>query len=376
VTLADDFDYEIDLTTTGRAEEAVDLLHQVNQLAIDLSSRPATIQPHDSASAPGTVPPPDGISSPVSSTDRYVPVPFTDNKPYAQPVGNGWILHNVSVEDYYADRLPLDIPPTLSASVAKVLVSQTPAHARLLHAKLRTPEESADREDDTTVAKTKGTLIHRLVLGAGGDLVEIDYPSYSKKDAQQQRDRALDEHKIPVLKHVLREMRKSAEMILLRLRSEGIELDGESEVPMVWRETALDGTVVYCRGLVDHIWLGESHIMDLKTIQSADQDSCEKSIASYDYDIQSAAYSSGLKALQPDMDPTFDFAFCEVEAPNSVTVGTLDGLLQHEGEKAWAIAVNRWAKALATKEFHASYVTGRARFEHKAWKIQERARFK
>ena len=63
---------------------------------------------------------------------------------------------NVSESEYRAD--PLSVP-SLSASIAKVLIMESPAHAYDIHPKL------GNRARKPSAAMDEGTLIHTLLLG-------------------------------------------------------------------------------------------------------------------------------------------------------------------------------------------------------------------
>ena len=288
------------------------------------------------------------------------------------------ILHNLSLEDYFADNLGIpDMPPTLSASIAKKLVEQTPEQARLAHSRLRTPEESLEMGQDQTAAKRRGTLFHRLVLKKGGDLVLIDVKNkkgetvtdYKTDAAQEARKAAESAGNIPVFAAQLEKAQKAADRITRRLHDLGIDLDGESEVCVTWEETADDGTIVQTRGMFDHLRPHLAQCVDLKTTEDASEDACERHVADYGHPIQAAAYSSGMQQLYPDMKPDFLFAFMEADPPNIVTIAELEGMNRHLGEEQWQFAVNLWAKHLKSGEWPAYYNKGRARLAPKPWSI-------
>jgi hypothetical protein len=286
------------------------------------------------------------------------------------------ILTGLSLEDYFADNLGIpDMPPTLSASIAKKLVEQTPEQARLAHSRLRTPEESIEMGQDQTAAKRRGTLFHRLVLKKGGDLVLIDAKKkdgspatdYKTVAAQEQRDKAEAEGKIAVFPEQLAKAQKSADRITARLHDLGIDLDGESEVCVTWEETADDGTVVHCRGMLDHLRPHLAQCVDLKTTDDPSQDTCERHVDSYAHDIQEAAYTSALRHLYPDREPDFVFAFMDPNPPNIVSLAEIDGIGRHYGREKWLYAVNAWAAHLKSGVWPAYYSKTRMRLETKPW---------
>lgn len=242
-----------------------------------------------------------------------------------------------TVAEYHRDPLPT---PSLSPSIARTLVMESAAHAWLRHPKLGgTPSEA-------TASTKRGELMHRLLLGAGADLVVVDADDFKKKVAQEARDAALDAGKIPVLRHVLADAEEATEKVRKNLADQGIVLAGKSEHAMAWAEKDENGEDVVCRGMLDH-HLDGSAIYDLKTTVSAQPNACERKILEYGYDIQAVAYTRGLRqVLGLDRDPHFLFLFVENEAPFCVTVGEPSGTVRELGLQRWERAINTWARCL------------------------------
>lgn len=291
------------------------------------------------------------------------------------------ILRGVSVDDYHADQLG-DGVPRLSASIAKKIVERTPEHARLAHPRLRTPAEAAEQESGATEARTRGSLLHKLVLGQGADIIRITaedgtYPKdFKTKVAQEQRDAALEAGKIPALDRQLRRAETAAATIRKRLSTYGIVLDGESEVVVTWEERATDGTVVHCKCMIDHLRANIAQGVDLKTLVSADEGTCERQCNEYGHDIQTAAYRSALSKLFPRAayqigGVDFVFAFAEYLPPYAVSIAELDGEHLDLGMRRWARAVDIWARCLASGEWPATYSEERMRLRAKPWKLAE-----
>ena len=280
------------------------------------------------------------------------------------------IIRGISEADYHADKLWDGGGPSLSSSLAKIFVAKTPEHARLSHPRLlREGEEMLSRE--ATSSLSDGTILHRLVLGAGGDLVLIDADDFRTKAAQAARDAAVAEHKIPMLREKFAGYQRTAETIQRRLREEwGIALDGESEVVVVWYERAFDFTPVRCRARIDHLWLDRAAAIDLKTCDGASADECSRSVGAYGYQIQDAAYRSAIRALRPDARAVdMSFAFAEKSPPNVVTWVGLNGMYRDLGEQQWKYAVNTWAECMRSGVWPATYAKERLYLAPKPWDI-------
>lgn len=115
-------------------------------------------------------------------------VPGAWKSPAAPPAG----FYDMAEDRYHGD--PCDTP-SLSSSIAKALILQSPAHARLMSKRLCPPEAP----EESTNAQDFGKAAHKLILGKGADIEVLAFDSYRKKEAQELRDAARAAGKIPLL---------------------------------------------------------------------------------------------------------------------------------------------------------------------------------
>ncbi len=237
---------------------------------------------------------------------------------------------DISPDEYHAR-------PGLSSSIAKVILAQSPAHAKEARGKV------------ATKAMDRGSVIHRLLLGKGKDFAVIEASDWRTKAAQIQRDVARDAGLIPVLWEDFQEYNKTAESIRVQFADRGILLDGVSEIAIEWEEPSEHGQVV-CRGMMDHVWLDRGVILDLKITADAAPSAIERSAENFGYAIQRAAYARALAALRPELAGRiqFLFAFCEPEPPYAINLVEPDGVFRELGERRWLRAVAEWARCIAT----------------------------
>ncbi len=276
------------------------------------------------------------------------------------PTSNAQILH-VSEADYRNDRIGFD-SISLNYSIAKVLVTESPLHAKHLHPRLDGQPWTPTPESD------EGLVFHSLLLEGGSGLSIIDADDWRTKAAKEARDAARAAHLVPVLAGKIDETKRAVEIIRSRMLDLGLELDGQSELPVAWTEKSAHGPVL-CRGKIDHVSTRIGRILDIKTTGwPVSPENCARHIYDGGYDIQFAANTSWLEKFVPDLvgRTKFVFVFCERNPPYAVTPVELDGQFKHLGRQRWQRAVERWAKCLRDKSWPA-YVSKVTTVEPLPW---------
>lgn len=243
--------------------------------------------------------------------------------------------------------------PSLSKSIAKVLVTESPLHAWAAHPKFGGEANENDEGDDDTDALKDGKIIHKLLLGKGATVEVIHADNFRTKIAQQQRDAAKIEGRVPMLARKYDDLVSAAETIKGNLLTEfGIDLDdpeGESEVAIEWTEDGAHGPVV-CRCRMDRVHIKRGLILDVKKIFSAHPDVCGRQAVEYGHDIQDAAYRRALERLRPELAGRTEMIFLNVEVtpPFAMYPGPLDGELRELGRRRWDRAIFLWEECLRT----------------------------
>lgn len=174
-----------------------------------------------------------------------------------------------------------------------------------------------------------GHLYHKLVLGAGADIVVIAADNWRTKDAREQRDAAIAEGKIPALTE---EYLRAKAMVTATLRHPLAArlLTGEverSERALFWIDPE---TGVHCRAMLDRFPAGRI-AADVKTCVSASPQEIERAVWKFGYHIQDAWYRAGLKALGVHDNPGMAFVFVEKNPPHLVNVVQLNHLALEAG---------------------------------------------
>lgn len=218
------------------------------------------------------------------------------------------VVYDMPDEEYHAH-------PALSYSGAKLLLPpSTPAHYRYEQDHGRAPKREFDL----------GHAAHKLVLGVGAQLVDIDARDYRTKAAQEARDAAYDAGKVPLLPKERAAAERMAAAVKAHPLAGRLFTRGRPEVSLFWTDEA---TGVPMRGRLD--WLRDPQpgrpltAVDLKTRDGSVHASVlPKVIDDLRYFVQDANYADGLLAcgLVPPEGVAFMFVFVEVKPPHAVNV--------------------------------------------------------
>ncbi|MBX3502831.1 MAG: PD-(D/E)XK nuclease-like domain-containing protein [Alphaproteobacteria bacterium] len=268
--------------------------------------------------------------------------------PDALTLGAG-IHPHIAESAYHADPCP---EPSLSASIAKMLVSQSPLHAWTAHPRLNPAWQS----DESSKAQDIGSAAHALLLGVGRGMEVIKFKDYRSNAAKDARDAAREAGKVPVLEDDAGDVRA---MVLsarqqLAAHEVGDVFDGcMAEQTMVWRD---DDT--WCRARIDCLpadFTGEGRVrlVDYKTSSgSAEPDAFTSRLYGMDGDIQAAFYERGILKLYPAVrEVEFLFIAQETKPPYGLSVVALSNKALdqarervEEAFKVWrtCIKADRW----------------------------------
>jgi hypothetical protein len=206
--------------------------------------------------------------------------------------------------------------PSLSNSVAKILLAETPLHAWTAHPRLN---PNAVREQGTR-RTALGEAVHRMVLGRGADLAPIPAANYRTKAAQAMRDEAVAAGKIPILADSEDETELSplaqaeaiTEAARAQLPAHGLGAlargEGDAEVAVF----AQDGDL-WLRALLDW-WSSDGlTIVDLKTVESASPAAFARNVAQMGYDLQDSHYLRTVGRAFPELAGRARYLFAAVE---------------------------------------------------------------
>ena len=254
-------------------------------------------------------------------------------------VGRPGFYRNVNSEDYFADPAPV---PSLSQSIAKLLIDHSPLHAWTCH-----PRLNPDWAPDTEKKFDLGNAAHKLLIGAGKNIAVLEYDNYLTKAAKADRDAAIAEGKSPILGHQFaradRMVKAAREQLELRAGELQCRLFdpeiGAGEAVIVWREGE-----IWARQMLD--WLSDDHNVyaDYKTTaESAAPHSLPRKVSSDGWYIQAAMAERGLNNLENN-NPIRHYFFVvqEIEPPYCLSVAEIDEDWLQKGREQLAYAFALW----------------------------------
>ena len=238
--------------------------------------------------------------------------------------------------------------PSLSSSVAQILLSESPLKARFSHPRLNQNfVQSNDSKYDL------GTCAHAVVLEQDASkIVVIDpaqYPSktgtipggWTNNAIRAARDNAYGAGKTPLLKTNYDDVRRMADAALAFVEQSAIakfwhEEDAKSEVTGIWQE---GGIWLRCRW--DRLSIAKRFIGDYKSTTDASPEAFSRQIIRMGYHIQEAFYRRAAKALGIDS-PRFVFLAQSCEEPYECTLHDCHPALQEIADAEVSRAISIW----------------------------------
>jgi hypothetical protein len=249
-------------------------------------------------------------------------------------------IYRMDAADYHADPC---LVPSLSSSIAKIIIEKTPRHAAAEHPRL--PGVKKERKDNA--AMSLGSVAHELTLGKGGGFDVFDFEDWRKKEAQAARDASASSGHIPILRkdfECAEQVRNAVLDIMAETPGCGNffrEGHGDAETVLIWQED----NGVWCRAMFDWWSADRAHIIDLKTTgNGVSPGEAGRTMANMDYEVSEAHYLRGLTRLLPDLAgrAKFSFVFAETEAPYEATVIENDATGREMGRRKIEYAISRF----------------------------------
>jgi hypothetical protein len=248
--------------------------------------------------------------------------------------------HSLAAEVYAADPAQ---EPSLSASIAHLLIAASPAHAWEA-----SPSLNPDHEPEEKTAFDIGTAVHAVMTGVGPVIEVIEADDFRSKAAQQARDDAREAGLVPLTRPQAENVWRMVAAAQRQMKAHGIGDPfargadaGTNEVSLIWQA---DG--VWNRARPDCMDLAASVAYDLKTVSGyADPEAWVRSAMAHGVDLRAAHYLDGLAAIYPGI-WRYRFVLLERDRPHCLAVVELSGAAVEIGRKKLRRARSIWRQCL------------------------------
>ena len=269
-------------------------------------------------------------------------------------------IHTISEEAYHADPCA---EPSLSSSIAKVLLNQSPRHAWMQH-----PQLNPDYRPEENSRFDLGSAAHALLLeGNQAKIAIIEAEDWRTKKAKEERDEARANGLLPVLikyDFALKQMVKVAKEFIETTELKGIFADGQPEQTVIWQEQN-----IWCRARPDWLTNDNKIILDYKTTDSAAPEVFIRQIPRMGYDLQSEFYTRGIYRLFNLM-PVFIFLAQEIDPPYACSLVSLSNAYRDIADAKVERAMELWGQCLSTGNWP-SYNPAIHYAEPNSWQLAE-----
>ena len=251
---------------------------------------------------------------------------------------------------YHADKLCEK--PSLSRSVAKLLVDATPAHAWAAH-----PRLNPNHQEEEKRAYSIGHAAEALILRGETVFVELAFDNFKKKAAQDARDEAYAAGKHPLLSKDVEAVHNMAKVARRQLESHEIGDVFSSGSPQRTLVSFDEGFPI--RRRFDWLSLGNVPYEFKTTSGSAAADIWQRRVWDNGLDLQDALYCMGLQeVLGLERRPVMTFIVQEVEPPHAISVHKLSPRAQELADQRIRKAIGIWKACMKSDTWpgYPSYV--------------------
>lgn len=271
------------------------------------------------------------------------------------------IYAGIPMDAYHGD---LCVGPSISSTGLRKIDQESPAH--FFDGAYLNPDREPEEERDHF---TLGTAVHMLLMREEGFAKKFivrpeQFKDWRTKEAKGWRQAARDEGLYVLLPRPTTTSSADIQTITGIARSCSTDpfireggFDGLAEHSIVWRDPE---TGVWMKSRPDVLNLGARVIPDLKTIASADGQSCRKAIGEHGYHVQMALACEGLEVLTGEkFDDGCVLVFAEKKRPYCINVKPIDAQAIYVGRQIIRRAVRKFAECLKRGEWPGYEDSGR-----------------
>lgn len=251
--------------------------------------------------------------------------------------------YELAAEVYHADPAPV---PSLSRSVAKLLLERSPLHAWHAHPRLN-PGWEPESKNQTAI----GSAAHKILLGAGAEIAVCEERDWRKKAAQEFREVHLAEGLIPL---TLPQWEKVEEMVEAARTQLGDLIHERAGAEVAWFSEEMpagDGQpATWLRCMTDWITPDGLTVYDYKTTAtSAAPGAVWRLAMNMDWPFQQAFYQRVIFAIKPELRGRLRFLFLVQEnyPPYAMVPVELTEADLTIARRQVEVAIDKWSACMA-----------------------------
>lgn len=270
--------------------------------------------------------------------------------------------------EYFSDPCPR---PSLTQSIAKILLERSPLHAWHAH-----PRLNPDYQHDDDTKFDTGNVAHKFLIGRGKDIEVFEAPDWNatgmgkgeKTKLHEQRDAARALGKVAVLRKTVTRAEKMVRAAHEQLEMRGLGHlfgvggDGNGEAVLAWQEGDL-----WFRQMVDWLTFDRRTFADFKSTEmSVAPHNLARMMVNAGWHIQAAMAERGLCALEGGAARRFLFVVQEIEPPYALNAVELNEDAMTMGHKQLAHAIDKWEECIRANRWP-SYPAKIVEPEYPSW---------
>lgn len=273
-------------------------------------------------------------------------------------------VFDIPEKAYHADPCA---HPSLTQSIAHILLTKSPWHAWHAHPKLNPNYEAEEGANFD-----RGKAAHALLLEGEDRMAVIPFDDYRKDAAKALREEARAAGRYPILAHQVPVIARMRDVALEAIRNcedfGGITLaDGKVEQTLVWQEGD-----EWCRGRLDWISHDRRLIFDYKSTDgSANPDAWTRTMLGLGGDVQGAFYVRGNARTGGPASSKFVFGVQETEPPHAMSFIGLPPAFMALGDVKVQRAIDEWRECMRSGSWP-GYPHRICWIEPPSWSINQR----
>lgn len=245
-------------------------------------------------------------------------------------------IHIMPMAQYLAD--PCE-QPSLSAGIARTLLSQSPLHAKWQHPRL-SPNYREREETKFDI----GTAAHSLILEGDDKVCVCEFNDWRTKAAQEMREQARGNGLVPLLAkhyHAVKEMVGVARDFMAKCEISSLIKSAEAERTCIAKEGD-----IFLRARPDLLSQDRKVLVNYKTTENAAPETFCRQISRMGYDMDAVFYERVMKNLGHRSEQFFIAQ--EVSPPYACSLTGLDNASREIAQGKVDLAIAVWAKCMST----------------------------